>query len=60
MTTEKYYAVRIGTPGRHQPYFKMREGTLLPQLYHTRAMAQADASKGARVVKVTLHDGKCC
>lgn len=55
-TVERYYAVRIGKPGRHFPYF-MIDAEGVPRLFVSREKAEEDCPKDAtwaRVVRVNL------
>ncbi len=60
-TKKKYYAVRIGRPGRHATYFMTRhDGTGIADLFLTRHLAESARPHGVgKVVRVTLHDGRC-
>jgi len=55
-TVEIYYAIQIGRPGRHQPYFMVHDGTDMPMLYVTRDRAQRNCPNqpDTKVVKVRL------
>jgi hypothetical protein len=57
-TTESYYAVRIGDPRRHLPYFMLQGGARTPALFATRTEAAKVRPNEAsnRVVKVWLRD----
>lgn len=62
-TRESYYAVRIGIPGRHTPYFMIDSASSvnLPIIFETRDaatkyLAKAMHVKYGRVVKVHLTD----
>lgn len=61
MTRQRLYAIRIGDPRRHTPYFMLREGTALPALFTRRYLAESQLPKksSARVVRAWLHDGRC-
>ena len=61
MTKETYYAVRIGNPKHHHPYFMVRKGTNVPELFQHRIAAESAAPKQPHtlVVRVTIHDGRC-
>lgn len=65
-TKEKYYAVRIGRPKVSFPYFMViGNGNNQPQLFCTREEAEVEmkdrkiAPGMAKVLRVTLHDGRC-
>lgn len=60
MTKENYYAVRIGQPGKHAPYFMLREGASTPQLFHTEEDAKEAASNAPyrKAVRVELRETK--
>lgn len=54
---EYYYAIRIGDPRRHTPYFKVRDNELTPQLFINRKEAERvlhPIDKGWRIVKVVV------
>ena len=61
MTKERYYAVRVGNPRRDWPYFMVRDDSMVPALFESRADAEKAAPKQprTRVVRVTIHDGVC-
>lgn len=55
-TVETYYAVRIGRPGRHWPYFMVGAGNT-PRLFILREQAERERPKDdsyCKVVKVRL------
>lgn len=60
MTKETYYAVRIGDPRYHSPYFMSLDGKA-PALFLTRQAAHEAMPKqtSTKVVRVTVHDGRC-
>lgn len=54
---EKYYAVRIGDPRRHSPYFMIRkDSSCTPVLFLTRREAQKNLpdEPAVKVVRVWL------
>lgn len=61
-TVETYYAVRIGNPGTHWPYFMVRRDSIpldaTPWLFVRRCDAQAACPNGPAisVVRVRLSD----
>jgi hypothetical protein len=61
-TKENYYAVRIGKLGKRWTYF-MTDGGNRAALFTTRKEAEAASdrplSATTKVVRVTLHDGRC-
>ena len=61
MTKETYYAVRIGKPPHHRPYFKLMNGTRIPAIFVTKAEAEIFRANqpATKVVRVVLHDGRC-
>jgi len=61
MTKEVCYAVRIGSPKHHRPYFMVADDTMIPRLFATRIAAEKAAPKQShtRVVRVYVHDGRC-
>jgi hypothetical protein len=60
MTKETYYAIRIGDPRYHSPYFMTLDGKA-PALFVTRQAAHEAMPKqtSTKVVRVTVHDGRC-
>ena len=60
MTKETYYAVRIGDPRYHSPYFMTLDGKT-PALFLSRKDADEAMPKqtSTKVVRVTIHDGRC-
>jgi hypothetical protein len=60
MTKEKYYAVRIGDPRYHEPYFMLRTGTRIPAIFETRKEAEdyMPAQSSTKVVSVWITNGK--
>lgn len=62
-TIETYYAIRIGTPGRHSPYFMLGPDSKVPWLFLSRKDAEKECPKRtrfthSRVVKVRLINGR--
>ncbi len=55
-TVETYYAIRIGTPGKHHPYFMLRDKCPTPWLFMTRSEAceHLPADTHAKVMKVKV------
>ena len=60
MTKETYYAVRVGDPRYHSPYFMTPDGKA-PALFLSRKDADEAMPKQncTKVVRVTIHDGRC-
>ncbi len=58
MIKEKYYAVRIGKPKRHWPYFMLGADSKTPALFATRSEAQKARPKqpATKVIRVWLCD----
>lgn len=59
--SETYYAVRMGRPGRHYIYFKLREGTNAPELFNCLKDARvcaAEVPQHGTAVKVKLREVK--
>jgi len=44
-TIERYYAIRIGTPGKHWPYFKTGPDNETPHLFGSREAAERECPK---------------
>lgn len=62
MHTETYYAIRIGDPRRHKPYFWAGEDGNVPILFPTRSAAEDEkktfeSETCVRVVRVKLRAG---
>lgn len=63
MRTEKYYAIRIGDPRRHQPYLMLSDDRtfgMVPILFTTRKQAESQlpkSNKAARVVRASINYG---
>ncbi len=57
-TTEKYYAIRVGNPKRHTPYFLLREQSDTPAIFVKRKDAVKLASDWTdfTVVEVELRE----
>jgi hypothetical protein len=60
MKPETYYAVRIGDPRRHQPYFMLVDGKQVPALFATREEAEMCKPKqpATKVVRVKIQAGQ--
>jgi hypothetical protein len=60
MLKEKYFAVRIGNPKTHAPYFMLREGTRTPKLFHDIRDAQdaTDSQPERYAVEVEVREVK--
>lgn len=60
MIKETYYAIRIGTPGKHNPYLMLREGCSTPQLFHCEqdAKEHSENAPHRKVVKVAVCELK--
>ena len=63
-TTERYYAVRIGDPRTHDPYFMLDDskpdGKMLPAIFESRAQAEAARPKrsSTKAVRVWITTRK--
>ncbi len=56
--TEKYYAIRVGNPKRHKPYFLLQQQSDKPMLFVSRTEANKTASHWTdfTVVQVELRE----
>lgn len=57
--SEEAWAVIIGKRPKYAPYFRVRDGILVPKLYISRAQARADpvpCPSDSRVVRVRITE----